>query len=343
MTVAELTALRTFTLTERPIEAPPPGHVQVRVDAVGLCGSDVHYFSEGRAGDTEARYPQVLGHEPAGTIVRLGEGVTGWAEGDRVAMDPPIYCYHCRYCMSGRHNLCENVRFMSSPEEPGFFRDTANVPAENIMPLPRNLGFAEATLFEPVSIILHSFRFGDPKLGETAAVFGAGPIGLSTIAALRLAGLRRIWCVEPIAHRREMAIRLGADAAIDPREADPVKEIWRDSGNEGVDVTFDCATKEDTVNQSLYVTRPGGRVVITGLPSQIRIELDFAHLRRREQSFFPVRRANHTSERALKLLEEHGRRFTPMVTHRKRLAEIQSAFEQLERYEDGVCKVVLYP
>ncbi len=343
MTVAELSAFRTFTLIERQIEGPAPGHVQVQVDAVGICGSDLHYFAEGRAGDTEARYPQVLGHEPAGTVVVAGEGVTGWSPGDRVAIDPPIYCYHCRHCMSGRHNLCDHVRFMSSPEEPGFFRERANVPAENLMPLPRNLGFAEATLFEPLSIILHSFRFGDPKLGETAAVFGAGPIGLATIAALRLAGAQRIWCVEPVAHRRAMALELGADAAFNPRECDPVAEIWRESGGRGVDVTFDCATKEDTVNQSLYVTRSGGRIVITGLPSDLRLSLDFHHLRKREQSFFPVRRSNHTSERALELLREHGRRFTPMLTHRMRLAEIQRAFEMLENYGDGVCKIVLYP
>jgi len=343
MTVAELSAFKTFTLTEKPIEPPPPGHVQVHVDAIGLCGSDLHYFSEGRVGVTEAKYPQVLGHEPAGTILSTGAGVTGWSPGDRVAMDPPIYCYHCRHCMSGRHNLCDHVRFMSSPEEPGFFRDTANVPSLNLMPLPRNLGFAEATLFEPISIILHSFRFGDPKLGETAAVFGAGPIGLSTIACLRLAGVRRIWCVEPVAHRREMALHLGADAVIDPGQVDPVQEIWRESGNIGVDVAFDCATKDDTVNQSLYVTRAGGRIVITGVPSGERVPLDFNHLRVREQVFFPVRRANHTSDRALKLLEEHSSRFTPMLTHRMRLSEIQKAFEMLERYEDSVCKTVLYP
>lgn len=343
MTVAELTAFRTFSLSQRPIEDPAPGHVLVQVDAVGLCGSDLHYFTEGRVGDIAASYPQILGHEPAGTVVRAGAGVTGWSPGDRVALDPPIYCYHCHYCMSGRHNLCDHVRFMSSPEEPGFFRDLANVPAENIMPLPRNLGFAEATLFEPLSIILHSFRFGDPRLGETAAVFGAGPIGLSTIAALRLTGARRIWCVEPVAHRRAMALHLGADAAINPAETDPVKEIWRESGNLGVDAAFDCATKDDTINQSLYVTRPGGRIVITGVPSEVRVPLDFAHLRRREQTFFPVRRANHTSGRALKLLAEHSRRFAPMLTHRMRLDEIQRAFEMLEKYEDNVCKTVLYP
>jgi L-iditol 2-dehydrogenase len=343
MVVAELTALKTFTVSERPIEPPPPGHVQLKVDAVGLCGSDLHYFSEGRAGDTPAKYPQVLGHEPAGTVIEAGEGVTGWSAGDRVAVDPPIYCYHCRHCMSGRHNLCDHVRFMSSPGEPGFFRDTANVPAENLLPIPRNLGYAEATLFEPLSIILHSFRFGDPKAGETAAVFGAGPIGLSTIAALRLAGVRRIWCVEPVAHRRDMALTLGADAVFDPRQVDPVHEIWRESGDLGTDVTFDCATKDDTINQSLYVTRPGGRVVITGLPSDLRVPLDFSHLRRREQSFDPVRRANHTSDLALRLLAEHSRRFTPMLTHRMRLGEIQKAFEMLEHYADGVCKTVLYP
>lgn len=343
MIVAELAARRSFRLREDQILPPGTGEVQVRVESVGICGSDLHYFLDGHIGDTPAAYPQVLGHEPAGVITAFGEGVAGWNIGDRVALEPPIYCYHCEWCMSGRHNLCESVRFFSSPGEPGFFRKMANVPVENLIALPANLGFDEGSLFEPISIILHSFRFGQPRMGETAAVFGAGPIGLSTIACLRLAGLKRIFSVEPVAARREMAVRLGADVSIDPRQTDPVKEILRETGGRGVDLTFDCATQEDTVNQAMYMTAPGGRAVITGVPQAHRVELDFHHLRRKELGFFSVRRANHTGEAAVQLLKEHPEAFTPMITHRLPLTDVQRAFELLGSYQDGVTKVVLRP
>jgi L-iditol 2-dehydrogenase len=343
MAIAELTARGQFTVREYSAAAPMPGEVQVRVEAVGICGSDLHNFAEGTIGDVPSRYPMVLGHEPTGTVVAAGPGVTGWSPGDRVALEPPIYCYHCEFCMSGRHNLCESVRFLSNPGEPGFFRDRVNLPPENLLPLPANLGFVEGSLFEPVSIILQSFRFGDPKVGETAAVIGAGPIGLTTIAALRLAGVLRIWAVEKVAHRRDLALALGADAAIDPAKEDPVKTVLAETRGRGVDVVFDCAATGGSINQAIHMGASAARIVITGLPSEIQPAIDFHHLRRKEQHFFPVRRSNHKSELALRLLKEHPERFTPMITHRVAMNEVQRAFETLEAYSDGVGKVVVLP
>lgn len=323
--------------------APPPGFVQVKVEAVGICGSDLHYFSEGSIGPTECVYPQVLGHEPSGTIVALGEGVSGWAPGDRAALEPPLYCYHCEMCMSGRHNLCLHGDFMSSPTAPGYFRDRVNIPAANLLPLPANLGFAEATLYEPISIALHSFRFADPRPGETVALFGAGPIGLVTLGCLRLAGVSRVWVFEPVAHRRELALAMGACAAFDPHEIDPVAQIQAETGRRGVDLAIDCATKQDTINQSLRVARPGGKVVITGVPSDVRIPFEFHTMRSKELAFHSVRRSCHVSDRAIELLSAHPGLFAPMISHRMMMDDIQNAFEMLEAYRDGASKIVLYP
>src|SRR6266705_948142 len=126
---AELIAPREFRLSEQAIEDPGPGEIQVRVNAVGLCGSDLHSYAEGAVGDTPCVYPMVLGHEPAGEVVKCGPGVNGWNPGARAAFEPAIYCYHCEFCMSGRHNVCAHMRFMSLPGEPRFFRDYANIPA----------------------------------------------------------------------------------------------------------------------------------------------------------------------------------------------------------------------
>lgn len=343
MAVATLAAHRQFDIREDTPLAPAPGEVQVRVGAVGICGSDLHYFLDGHIGDVEAVYPMVLGHEPAGVITAIGEGVSGWSVGDRVACEPPIYCYHCEWCMMGRHNLCAHGRFMSSPTDPGFFRSVVNLPSANALPLPERLSLSVASLYEPVSIILHSFRFAEPQVGETAAVFGAGPIGLTTIAALRLAGVRRIVAVEPLEHRRRMALHLGADDVLDPAQGDVVRELKQSTQGRGFDLVIDCATQGDTINQSLMVARPAGRVVVTGVPQARRIELDFHEMRRKELGFFSVRRANHTGQAALRMLGEHAAHFAPMITHQVGLSGIQDAFQMLGACADGAVKVVVDP
>src|SRR4051794_14947441 len=121
--VAELTAQRQFRMVEGAVDDPGPGEAQVRVQAVGICGSDLHAYAEGGVGDTPCVYPMVLGHEPAGIVVKTGAGVSGWNAGDTAAFEPAIYCYHCELCLAGRHNLCARLRFMSSPGDPGFFRE----------------------------------------------------------------------------------------------------------------------------------------------------------------------------------------------------------------------------
>src|SRR5450432_2342123 len=179
MRVAELTGRRRIDLIERPLDQTvPAGKVRVKVAAVGVCGSDLHYFSEGSIGDTPCVYPMVLGHEPTGVVVESSVG--GVTKGDRVVLEPALYCYHCEYCLSGRHNVCANLKFLSTPEEPGFFRDYVDLPAHNMLALPSNMSFAEGALAEPLSIILHSMEFAQSRAGETAVVFGCGPIGLLT-------------------------------------------------------------------------------------------------------------------------------------------------------------------
>ncbi|MDX2154141.1 MAG: alcohol dehydrogenase catalytic domain-containing protein [Bryobacteraceae bacterium] len=341
MTIAELVDIRRFRLVEGAPPAPGPGEVLARVEAVGICGSDLHNFMEGGIGDAVAVYPMVLGHEPTGVVVECGHGVTGWAPGDRVVLEPAIYCYHCEFCLSGRHNVCSNLRFMSVAPDPGYFRQFVTLPAANLLPLPAGMGFDEGTVFEPLAVALHSLTFADVKLGETVAVFGAGPIGLLTVAAVKLAGARMVLVVEPVAHRREMAKAMGADEVFDASE--PVQAVLGATRGRGVDVAIDCAAKEDTINQCLHVTRNAGRVVITGIPSEVKIPLEFHVLRRKEIRFYNVRRSNHTSELALELMAEKPHLFAPLVTHARGLDDVQGAFELLERYGDGVGKIVLRP
>ena len=341
MKVAELYEFHRFRFTETPIEDPGPGEVQVRVRAVGICGSDVHNFSEGSVGDQPTVYPMVIGHEPTGEIVKMGAGASGVAIGDKAVLEPAQYCYHCEFCMTGHHNVCRDLKFLSTTGQPGFFREYVNLPLTNVLPVPKGLTLEQATLFEPLAIILHSLNLGQFKFGETVAVFGAGPIGLSTIVGLKLAGAKRIWSIEPLPHRRALAKELGADVTIDPAQTDPVREILRDTGNRGVDIAFDCATKKGTVNQAIDVTRNAGRTVITGIPSEADTVVNLHTLRRKEITLLNVRRSNHETQAALEIMEEHPKVCAALVTHTRPFDTIQSSFEMLERYEDGVGKVVL--
>src|SRR5579872_4060806 len=338
---AQLTGMRQFRIAEQAIADPEPGEVQVRVAAVGVCGSDLHSYADGAVGDTPCVYPMVLGHEPAGVVVKTGSGVTTWSPGDRAALEPALYCYHCEFCLSGHHNVCANLRFMSNPEEPGFFREYVNLPSRNLLALPAGLSLEHATLIEPLAVVLHSMEFVALVPGETAAVFGAGPMGLLTVIALKLAGAARVWVADPVAHRLELARAAGADALLNARAADPVRQILADTGNRGVDVTIDCGGKHDSINQCIHAVRNAGRVVVTAIPSGVRVPIEFSPMRRKEITLYNVRRSNHESVAALAMLDEHIKLFAPLITHTPPLDQIGRAFAQLENYEDGVGKIVI--
>jgi L-iditol 2-dehydrogenase len=339
--LAELSGLRHFQLVEAVLGDPPPGQVQVRIDAVGICGSDLHSYAEGGVGDTVCQYPMVLGHEPAGVVMRTGAGVTGWSAGDHAAFEPAIYCYHCEFCATGHHNVCANIRFMSMPGDPGFFRDYANIPVGNLVAIPPGLSARDATIIEPLGVVLHSMQFVALRPSETAAVFGAGPIGLMTVICLKLAGAGRVWAIEPVAARRELARQAGADAVLDPGAVDPSREILRDTGGRGVDVAIDCAAIAGSTNHCLHATRNAGRVVITGIPVEREVPLEFSPMRRKELAVYTVRRSNHETEAARDLLAANLSRFAALITHSLPLESIAAAFHQLEQRADGVGKLVI--
>ena len=341
MKAAELTGVRQFHVVDQPLAEPGPGQVQVKVAAVGICGSDLHNFAEGIIGDAICQFPMILGHEPSGVVVKTGSGVTGIDAGDRFALEPAIPCGHCEPCNIGRENLCNSMKFMSSQGEPGFFREYVNIPAHNLIPIPKHVGLREATLIEPLAVALHSLSFAQVRAGETAVVFGAGPIGLMTIASLKAAGIGRLWAVEPLAHRRAMAAAVGADVVLATTE--PVKEILKDTANRGVDIAFDCAAGPDTVNDCINSLTKAGRLVYTAIPVESHIPVFGPGLRKKEITFFNVYRSNHQAERARDLLAEKLSLFAPVVTHSRGIDQIQEAFDLTQSYTDGIGKMLVMP
>jgi L-iditol 2-dehydrogenase len=340
MLAAELIATHQFRLAEMPGEDPAPGEVQVHVDAVGICGSDLHYYAEGAVGDTPCVFPMVMGHEPSGTVVKCGDGVTGWQVGDRAVLEPAMYCYHCEFCRTGHHNVCENIRFLSTPGHPGFFREYVNLPRANLIAIPSGISLELATVVEPLAVALHSMQFAALGADDTVVVIGAGPIGLLTVACAKLAGAKRIWAVDPVAHRRGMAKQMGADVALDPEE---LGEIRKATGGRGVDCAIDCAAKAHTTNDAIGAVRNAGRVVITGIHSATQVGFEMSPMRRKELTVFNVRRSNHESQAALEMIAARPELFAPLVTHARPMERIAEAFTIAEGYSDGVGKMVVKP
>jgi L-iditol 2-dehydrogenase len=344
MRAAVLSGVRALQVTDVPAPPEPaPGEVQVRVRAVGICGSDLHYYLEGGMGDVACQFPMILGHEPVGEVVKAGPGAGGWQPGMRAALEPAIHCGRCEFCLRGRHNVCANLRFLSNPGEPGFFRDLVNLPAANLIPLPERLSDAEASLYEPLAVALNAIGWAAIQPGETATVFGAGPIGLLTIAVARLRGAGRIYAVDRVPARLELARAMGADCAIDFSAVEPDRAIRQDTGGRGVDVAVEAAGKPESLNQCLRVAANAGRVVMIGIPASVTVPLEFHEMRRKELALYNVRRQNHHAEEAVRLLAAGRPRFGDIVTHLRPLDQIDATFRMLEHYEDGVGKAVISP
>jgi len=207
--------------------------------------------------------------------------------------------------------------------------------------LPPNVSTSLGTLIEPLAVVLHSLKLGGPVVGESAVVFGAGPIGLLTVAALRRAGARRVWAVEPLAHRRELARSVGADATLDPAASDAAAELLAETRGRGVDLVLDCAAKGKSAEQAMSVAAPGGRVIYTGIPSEMTVPLDFHLWRRKELAVHQVRRSNHDGPMARDQLAREPGLYEAIITHHRPVADIGKAFALLDRYEDGVGKLLV--
>lgn len=320
---------------------PGPGEVAVRLRACGVCGSDMHYYLEGCTAGTPAVYPQILGHEPAGEIAAIGPGVERFKEGDRVAVEPALICGRCVFCRTGRRNLCENLRFMGGVQLPGLLREYAVVPVENVLRLPAEMDFATAAMIEPVAVLLHSLNLAQLRFGETVAVMGAGPIGLLALLVSKLAGASTVVVADKVPHRLKKALDLGADLAVDvSRESvsDAVKDL---TGGRGAHVIFDAAGKAASLNASLHALRPGGRIVVIGIPSERETPLEFWQGLQQEATIIVQKRNNANDHDALELIESGRLDPRVIVSHNFSLANGAAAFETMGAYADGVIKPLI--
>ncbi|MEW9530970.1 zinc-binding dehydrogenase [Microbispora sp. NPDC049125] len=318
MRVARLHGIGDLRLGREPAPHAGPGESVVRITAVGLCGSDLHWYSEGGIGDAVLAAPLVVGHEFAGVI----EG--GPRDGTRVAVDPAIPCGRCATCATGWGNLCPDVRFAGHGTLDGALRERIAWPDDLLHPLPGTLSDADGAMLEPLGVALHAADLGHMRLGTPVAVVGCGPIGLLVVRLARLAGASVVVAVDPLPHRRDAALRYGADHALDPKEADAA--AWRELTGAGAHVAFEVAGDDGAVAVALTAARPGGRVVLAGIPDDDRTTFTASLARRKGLTLALVRRMNATYPRAIELVARGLVDVASLVTDRYPLDRAGEAF-----------------
>jgi L-iditol 2-dehydrogenase len=318
-------------LHEEPRPTPGAGEVLVRVTAVGICGSDLHWFEEGGIGGTSSVGPFVLGHEFAGET----------SDGRRVAVEPAVQCGRCESCERGDPNLCQAVRFAGHDDD-GALREWMAWPERCLITLPEMLSATDGAMLEPLGVAIHAVDLAHIRPGALVGVFGCGPLGLLLLQVARLAGASSLFATDLAhrSHRLDAARALGAEvvAAQEGREGQEIRTMTR---GRGLDVAIEAAGDNRAVDAAVGALRPGGRLLLVGIPAEERTSFLASEARRKGLTFVLVRRMKHTYPRAIQLVERGLVDVRSMVTHRFPLAETPQAFGVAARREG--LKVVVQP
>ncbi|MBI5961263.1 MAG: alcohol dehydrogenase catalytic domain-containing protein [Chloroflexi bacterium] len=347
MKAALLYGARDFRVEEVAVPPDPQrGEVVIRIGSVGVCGSDLHTYQDGRIGDTVVANPMVLGHEFAGTVAALGaEAYNGFhqplALGQRVAVEPGKPCWHCDRCEQGDPNLCRHLGFMGLWPDNGALQEYLVVPARNCFPIPDALSMEDGALLEPLGVAIHAADLGKVRIGESVAVIGCGPIGLMILRLAKLSGAKAVYAFDQFGWRLDKAKSWGADEVINITETDAIKALIKANGGHGVDVVFEVAWGGAAVGEAIEMADLGARVVLVGIPGSDRAEFKHSTARRKGLTILMSRRMKHTYPRTIELAVNRSLVLTDLVTHRFDLDHTADAFALNTDYRDGVNKVMV--
>ncbi|HZH72143.1 MAG TPA: alcohol dehydrogenase catalytic domain-containing protein [Mariniphaga sp.] len=316
--------------------------VKIRLASIGVCGSDIHYYSEGKIGSQIVEYPFAVGHECSGYVEEAGSEVTGLKKGDLVVVDPAVFCGSCDQCLSGRPHTCRHNKFLGCPGQlEGCLSDYIVMPSFTCFPVTGKLNPIQAALIEPFSIGIYSVRQANLSGNSNSAIiFGAGPIGLSILLKLKADGISSIGMVEPLEYRLKKAGEMGAGYIINPLNEDVEVKV-KDHEELLVDEVFEASGEQDAVNNALKILKPGGKLVLVGIPESAGYYFDMDLMRRKEITVLNIRRQNHCVQEAIDLAASGKVNLEQMVTHHYSLRETAAAFDTVAGYKDGVVKAVI--
>lgn len=342
MKAAYLTGLRKMEI--RPTEAPRlpgSGEVLLQINVVGVCGSDIHYYTQGRIGPQVVVFPQILGHEFAATVLEAGAGVTSLRAGQRVAVDPLVACGECDQCRAGRKHTCRNQKFVGNPGQlQGALVEYLTMPAACCVPVPDSLTDDQAALVEPLSIGVYAVQLANLAPGSRVGVVGSGPIGLCALLTLCAAGPSTVYVTDLLDERLAVARACGAAWTGNPRHADVVAAIHRLEPL-GLDAVFECAGEQDALDQSIELLKPGGTLLVVGIPEVDRVSFNINLLRRNELRILNVRRQNECVEQAVELIATGRVDVAPLITHHFSLEDAAHAFDLVSTRSGGVVKAII--
>jgi len=342
MKAAALTGIREIKLIDIPKpEIQASDDVLIRIKSIGVCGSDMHYYKEGRIGTQIVNFPFIMGHEFAGEIVEVGSDVKDLKPGDKVAVDPNIHCGKCDQCLNGRPHTCLNGIAVGVPGQvEGCNTEYIVVPDRNCFVISDSMTYDEGMLVEPFSIGYYATSLAGDLKGKNCAVFGFGPIGMSVFQALKMQDVKSTFISEKLDYRCEMADKQGADLVVNPDNED-IEIKGKELAEYGFDVAFDATGSQEAVDDAIRLLKPGGMLLIIGIPDFDRWSFRADEMRRKELTIRNVRRQNGYEQKAIDAIAQGKVDLKPMVTHRFTLEDTAKAYELVAGYKDGVMKAVI--
>lgn len=338
----KLTGIREMQMMEVPEPViSGPYDVKIRIMTVGVCGSDIHYYTKGNIGSQKVVYPFTVGHESAGMVVETGRDVKRVKKGDIIAVEPAMWCGKCDQCLSGRHHTCRKLKFLGCPgQAEGTLSEYIIMPESSCFPMPENLSADHGSISEPLAIGVYSVKKAGETKGLKAAILGFGPIGMSVMLALKAAEADSIYVTDKIDERLAITSSEKATWTGNPLKENIVESLMK-KVPEGIDVVFECCGQQEAVDQACEILKPGGRLVIVGIPEFERWSLNVDITRRHELSVQFIRRQVGCVEPALEMMSHGKIDVSRMVTHRFPFAATKEAFDLVASYGDGVMKAMI--
>ena len=311
---------------DRPLPEPDDSQVLIKMEFCGVCGSDVHFYREGKVGDTPAPKDFILGHEAAGTIIKAGKNVSGLNPGDRVALEPGYTCGKCEFCKTGRYNLCPDVQFFAAPPVSGALQEYVVHPADMCFKLPDNVSTEEGALVEPLAVGMHAAAQAGVTLGSSVLILGGGCIGLVTLLAAKARGASNIVVVDLFQKRLDMAREMGATAVINAESEDVAARVKEVFGDLGADIVFETAGAISTIQQTPYYVKPGGTVCRVGMAAESMVNYNFNQIMMKEVTIKSVFRYRNLYPAAIAAIASGAVNVEQIVTHRFKFEDSDLAF-----------------
>ena len=318
-----------------------PNDVKIKMSVVGICGSDIHYYTQGQIGSQVVEYPFAVGHEGAGVVVETGTAVKRVKPGDKIAIEPAMPCWKCDQCLSGRHHTCRKLKFLGCPgQAEGCLMEYIVMPEESCLPLIGNLATDHGAISEPLAIGVYSVKKSNGVKNLKTGILGYGPIGMSVMLAAKAEGAESFFVSDKIDRRLAIAKNEGATLTGNPLNENIVEKLYNKESL-GLDVVFECCGQQEAMDQAIEILKPGGKLIVVGIPEFDNWIVNVEKTRRKEISLQFIRRQVDCVEPSLLLMEKGTIKIENIITHRFPFSQTKEAFDLVAGYSDGVMKAMI--